>query len=59
MGAHYAQLTHWPLGDVEVIFNLIIQDSSLDTHYEIALRWMPQNLTNEKSTLVQVMSWRH
>ena len=24
---------------------------------EIALRWMPQNFTDEKSTLVQVMAW--
>ena len=25
--------------------------------YEIALRWMPQDLTYDKSTLVQVMAW--
>ena len=25
--------------------------------YEIALRWMPQDLTDDKSTLVQVMAW--
>ena len=25
--------------------------------YEIALRWMPLNLSDEKSTLVQVMAW--
>ena len=25
--------------------------------YEIALRWMPQALTDDKSTLVQVMAW--
>ena len=25
--------------------------------YEIALRWMPLDLTDEKSTLVQVMAW--
>ena len=30
---------------------LIIQNCSLDTQFEIAFRWMPQNLTNEKSTL--------
>ena len=30
---------------------LIIQNCSLDTRFEIAFRWMPQNLTNEKSTL--------
>ena len=28
-------------------------------HPEIALRWMPQNLTNKKSTLVRVMAWCH
>ena len=27
------------------------------THCEIAAGWMPQNLTDEKSTLVQVMAW--
>ena len=27
--------------------------SSMDTHCKIALRWIPQNLTNEKLTLVQ------
>ena len=33
----------------------MIQSSSLGT--DIALKWMPQNLTNEKSTMVQVMAW--
>ena len=42
-----------------IIFKLIIQNSSLSAHCGIALRWMPQNLTNEKSTQVQVMAWRH
>ena len=41
-----------------IIFKLTIQKSSLGTCCEIALRRrMPQNLTNEKSTLVQVMAW--
>ena len=31
--------------------------SSLGTHYEIVLRCMPQNFSNEKSILVQVMAW--
>ena len=39
-----------------IIFRLIIQNSGLNTHYEIALRWMPQNCSYEKSTLVQVMA---
>ena len=40
-----------------VIFKLITQNSSLGTHCDIALRRVPQNLTIEKSTLVQVMAW--
>ena len=52
-------LTRWALGDVAVIFKLIIQNSSLGTHSEIDLRWMPQNFTHDKSSLVQVMVWCH
>ena len=33
--------------------------SRLGTPCKIALRWMPYNLTNEKSTLIQVMAWCH
>ena len=43
-----------------VIFNLImliIQNSNLDTRYEIFLSWILQNRTDEKSTLIQVMAW--
>ena len=40
-----------------IIFRLIIQNCSFDIHYEIVLWWMPQNLTNEKATLVKVMAW--
>ena len=42
-----------------VIFELIVQNSSLGTHHEITFRWMPHNLTNEKSVLAQVMAWCH
>ena len=42
-----------------VIFKHIIQNSSLGTQCEIVLRWIQQNLMNEKSTLVQVMAWSH
>ena len=28
-----------------------------DVSYEIALRWMPLDLTDDKSTLIQVMVW--
>ena len=58
----YQVLTQWPLKDETLILkvsssNLLqcIQNSS--PCCEIALRWMPHNLTNEKSTLVQVMAW--
>ena len=29
----------------------------MSTSYDIALRWMPQNIFHDKSTLVQVMAW--
>ena len=38
------------------ISKFIIQNR-LATFHEIALRWIPQNLTNEKSALVQVVAW--
>ena len=41
------------------IFKVIPQNISLGTCCEIALRWQPQNLSNVKSTLVQVMAWCH
>ena len=46
-------LTHWPLGNVAevLIFKLIIPNNKLDTHCEIALWWMLQNVINNKSTL--------
>ena len=39
------------------MFELIIENSSLSTWCEIAPRWMPRNLTNEKSTLLQLTHW--
>ena len=39
-----------------IILKLIMQNNSLDTHCEIACSWMPKNLINGKSTLVQVMT---
>ena len=33
-----------------------MQNSFLGTYHEIAPRWMLKNLTNEKSTLAQVMA---
>ena len=40
-----------------ITFKLIIQNNGLGTCCQIALRWKQQNLTNDKSTLVQVMAW--
>ena len=40
-------------------FKFIIQNGGLGTHCEIALRGLPQNFTNAKSKLVQVMAWCH
>ena len=42
-----------------IIFKLIIQNSRLDPCSEIALRWMPQDITDDKSILVQIMAWCH
>ena len=58
---HYGgdELTHWSLGDHAVVIFIVKQNSSLSTCCEIALRWMPQNVTIQKSTLVQVMAWCH
>ena len=40
-----------------VIFNLILLISIFRSSHDNALRWMPQDLTDDKSTLVQVMAW--
>ena len=39
-----------------VMFKLLAQISRLSAHCEIALRWMPENLTDAKWTLVQATS---
>ena len=54
--------THWPLWDMaenlEVwYFRTVDTECSLDSHSEIALHWMPQNHTNEKWTLIYVITW--
>ena len=40
-----------------VIFKLNLVIGGWGISYEIALRWMPLDLTDDKSTLVQVMAW--
>ena len=39
------------------IFNLVLLIGIFRSSYDSALRWMPQDLTDDKSTLVQVMAW--
>ena len=41
----------------QVIFKLTSVNGGWSISYEIALRWIPLDLTNDKSTLVQVMAW--
>ena len=40
-----------------VIFNLVLLIGIFRSSHHNALRWMPQDLTDDKSTLVQVMAW--
>ena len=40
-----------------LIFNLVLLIGILRSLYDNALRWMPQNITDDKSTLVQVKAW--
>ena len=40
-----------------VIFKLTWVNGGWGISYEIALRWMPLDLTDDKSTSVQVMAW--
>ena len=52
--------THWPLGDLAVILKYNFQTHYTEQHgtsCQIALRWKPQNLINERSTLVQIKAW--
>ena len=56
------ELTHWPLGDlnvifINVIFNIALLIRVFKSSYENVLRWMPQDLPDQMSTLVQVMAW--
>ena len=41
------------------IFKLTLVNGAWGISYEIAFRWMSQDLTDDKSTLVQVMAWCH
>ena len=51
-------LTHWLLGDFrELILKLILVNDGWTISCEIVLTWTPQDLTDDRSTLVQVMAW--
>ena len=39
------------------IFNLVLLIGILSFPYNIALRWMPRDLIDDKPTLVQAMAW--
>ena len=56
----YSSLTHCGLGDfneIWALFKPITMIDGWDVFCEIALRRMSLNLTDDKSTLVQVMAW--
>ena len=58
---HYFYINSLTLGRFQfnirkVIFKLTLVNDSWGISYELALRWMPQGLTDDKS-LVQVMAW--
>ena len=42
-----------------VIFNPVLLIGIFRVSHDNALQWMPQDLTDDKSTLVQVMAWCH
>ena len=55
------KLTHWFLRDADVILDIVIFKlmwtvDILSIYCEIVLRWMPQDFTDDKSTLLQVVA---
>ena len=55
-------LTHWPRGDMAVILKVLFSNSLwrtawVGTCFETAHKWLLLKLTNDKSTLTQVMAW--
>ena len=56
------ELTHCPLRKFEwnfryLIFQIISEIDGWAISWELALRWMSPDLTDDKSTLVQAMAW--
>ena len=55
-------LSHWPLGNLDMIlkkfiFGVILLIDIFTISSDNALRWMPRDLADDKSTLVQIMAW--
>ena len=53
---------HWPLGNLDVIFEneismLVLLIGIFRSSYDNAIRWIPRDLTDGKSTLDQAMAW--
>ena len=60
----YQSLTYWPLGKIATILKVSFSNSLYTgVAWPLAVKllsgWIPQNLTNEKSKLVQVIAFCH
>ena len=53
----WISLTHWSLEDLDLMQFSIVSLIGIFSSYDDALKWMPQDLTNNTSILVEVMSW--
>ena len=53
------QLTHWLLKDLDAILKhkFVLLIGIYRSSYDQAPRWLPHDLTDDKSTLVEVMAW--
>ena len=56
------QLTHWSHGIFQwnlryIFFKMILEIGGWGISYEIALTWISLYLTDDKSTLIRVMTW--
>ena len=52
-------LTHWPLEDLNEILDDRHRGMMTEIFCETALSWLSLDLTDDQSTLVQVMAWCH
>ena len=61
-GTDWGYLTHWPLGDLNAILKMDFSNLLIGifrSSHDNALGWMPHDLTDDNSELVQVMAWCH